>query len=259
MNIKFLKSIPSSSNKNLVIVRAGTQSLHPKYFYDSHDLATWDRMVLTYSEPSELDLNNSEFVVKGGLSKWTDLTCLLDIDFFNAMGYDYVMLADEDVIPSNSNTINILFQLAKKYGFEICQPALTHNSYFAWLITLHSPAFHVRFTNFVECMVPVFSLNSLKIMREELSMAVSGYGLDVVFSELFDLTKNPLGIIDDATFCHTKPIDPNGGSFYLYLKDNGVDPLLELNQFMSRFKLSRKDFITLGGVSKSEPIFSHKF
>jgi hypothetical protein len=252
MSISFLKFTNTSVKRNLVIVRAGTESLHPLYFYPADENINWDRLVLTYVKPSSVDLEKAEFVVQGGLTKWTDLTELMSINFFDKMGYEYVLLIDDDMLPSQIKVVNLLFDFARSYRFEVCQPALTHNSHFHWLITLRSPAFQVRFTNFVECMAPVFSASALTVMRDELAMAISGCGLDLIFSELFDMSKNPLGIIDAAPFRHTKPIDHNNGSFYKHLRAHGVDPTREVHNYLSRFNLKKKVVITLGGVSTKQ-------
>lgn len=254
MAIHFLKSIDSSKNKNLVIVRAGAESLHKHYFYEDTNQRSWDRMVLSYTAPTELDLNNCEFVVQGGLSKWTDCSELLGMDFFSKLGYEYVLLVDDDLVPSDHDAINILFERAKQFGFEVCQPSLTHDSYYSWVVTLQSPAFHARYTNFVECMCPVFSRNFLTGAQQEIGKAVSGCGLDLIFSELCDPSKNLIGIVDDISFRHTKPVDLEEGGFYKHLRAHGVDSRKEIHDFMQRYGMNKKDIVTIGGIPKVQSI-----
>ncbi len=254
MSIKFLKNLDSQPKKNLVIVRAGLSSLHNQYFYESFEKKSWDRMILSYVEPNPLDLEKSEYVVQGGLTKWTDFSELINIGFFSNSGYEYILLADDDVVPSNSKTINLLFDIAKKFSFEICQPALTHDSYHSWYVTLQSPAFHLRYTNFVECMCPVFSANSIKILEKEIAIAKSGCGLDLIFSEYFEPSKNLIGIIDDVTFKHTKPIDLKEGAFYKHLREHGIDATRETFEYMLKFNIFQKDILTFGGISKKQTI-----
>lgn len=254
MSLNFIKSIDFRKNKNLVIVRSGLSSLHGQYFYDNSIPREWDRMILSYVDPVVRDIDECDFVVEGGLSKWTDFNDLLDMGFFSKYDYDYIMLADDDVVPFDLNSVNILFDRAKMFNLEICQPALTHDSYYSWVITLQSPAFHMRYTNFVECMCPVFSKNSLDIIKPVIATAVSGYGVDIIFSELFSLEKKPMRIVDDSIFRHVKPIDPLGGEFYKHLQKNGVDVNKELSHFTGLFKLKNKDIVTVGGVVRSQTL-----
>ncbi len=250
MPIEFLKFNPVAPKNHLVIVRAGQDSVHPQYFYGASQPIHWDRMVISYVEPNAQDLQQAEYVVRGGLTKWTDFHELIQMNFFADRGYQYILLADDDVLPSQTESVNVLFDLARQFNFQVCQPALTHDSFFSWWVTLQAPSFHVRYTNFVECMAPVFSRDSLRLMHAELSRAISGCGLDLIFSELFDMTRHPLGIIDDVAFRHTKPIDPQGGRFYQHLRAHGVDPQREIHDYMRRFNLTEKHVQTLGGVTK---------
>ena len=247
--MKFLKKIPHKKNQNLVIIRCGANSLHNEFLYKGNNDESWDKMLLSYIPPSETDLNLSDYVVKGGLSKWTDINDLLNEKFFDEYKYEYVMIADDDILPTKENDINHIFEYARKFNFDICQPSLTHDSFCYWDITLRSPSFHVRFTNFVECMMPVFSLSSLKKLRFEISQAVSGCGLDLIFSEHF-YKSGSLGIIDDISFKHTKPIDIKNGVFYKHLRDHGIDPVAETKAFLDRHNLMTKEILTLGGIVK---------
>lgn len=246
MNIEFLKKSKRVSNKNLVIVRAGSDSLHRKYF----DIMerNWDRMIICYEEPNPFDFDNSEFVLKGGLSKWTDLSDLILLNFFDEFHYEYILVSDDDLIPSRADSVNFLFMKALEYNLDISQPSLTHDSYYTWLITIQSPGFHVRYTNFVECMCPVFSKKALLLAKNEIKLAVSGCGLDLIFSEILNKQENKMGIIDDVSFKHTKPIDPNGGAFYKHLQNNNININDEISNFMNRFNLTRKNIFTTGGV-----------
>jgi hypothetical protein len=247
--MNFIKKSSENRNKNLVIVRAGRNSLHKHYFYNEQDLPrSWDRMVLAYEEISEVDLNNSEFVIHGGLTKWTDFYELLRLGFFKNYDYDHVLVTDDDVIPVDNNGMNLLFARAKEFNLKICQPSLTHDSYSSWKITLCSPAFHVRFTNFVECMCPLFNTLIFDKIEQELKNAVSGCGLDLIFSELLKDEVNSLGIIDDVKFKHTKPIDPVGGAFYEHLRRNGINPNHEVLEFLNRHNLKHKNISTHGGI-----------
>jgi hypothetical protein len=249
-NLIFKKTSKQQPKKNLVIVRAGSASLHKDYFHHDYPERSWDRMILTYVEPTQEDLNFCEFVVQGGLSKWTDLSDLLELGFFEEYSYEYIMIMDDDLLPNRASDFDILFNYAKAFNFSVCQPALSHDSFHSWEVTLRSPAFHVRYTNFVECMAPIFSKSGLYKLKPEIQIAISGCGLDLIFSECFDLSESNIGIVDDVWFKHTKPIDVDGGAFYKHLRLNGVDPVAETKEFLIRHQLKTKEIKTLGGVVK---------
>lgn len=246
----FKKKSDLQSRKNLVIVRAGPASLHKNYFHHDYAERSWDRMILTYVDTDPDDLNFCEFLVQGGMSKWTDLSDLLKLGFFEEFNYDYIMIMDDDLLPNRASDFDVLFNYAKTFNFSVCQPSLSHDSFYSWEITLRSPSFHVRYTNFVECMAPIFSKSGLYKLQSEIDISISGCGLDLIFSEYFDLSISNIGIIDDVWFNHTKPIDINGGAFYKHLRSNGVDPVSETKEFLMRHNLKSKEIKTLGGVVK---------
>ena len=251
--MNFIKKANKKNKASLVIVRAGNKSLHSQYLYQDDNISrTWDRLMLAYEDIEEIDLKKAEFIIKGKLSKWTDFSDLIKGGFFEEFRYDYIALLDDDILPVGENALDILFSRAREFNFQICQPSLSHDSFSSWRVTYCCPSFHARFTNFVECMCPVFSLSSLSVIKDDVAEAVSGWGLDLIFSERFDLSNNPMGIIDDVQVRHTKPIDSSNGAFYAHLKKNNIDPNLECIHFSDKFNLKAKTIQTLGGISLNE-------
>jgi hypothetical protein len=247
--MNFIKKSSKKINPNLVIVRAGAGSLHHEYFYPPEESPrNWDRMIFSYEDVKNIDHLKAEFIIKGGLSKWTDLADLLKNNFFEEYSYDHIMITDDDVLPVGDESINLLFTRAKEFNFQICQPSLTHESSCYWRINYHCPAFHVRFTNFVECMSPVFSRSALGKLKLDIEHSVSGCGLDLIFYELFEPTTKPMGIIDDVQVKHMKPVDHINGAFYLHLKRNNIDPNIEIKYFLDKYNIKQKIVQTLGGI-----------
>lgn len=254
--IDYIKKIDYKRKNNLVIVRAGNNSLHKQYFYQYEESRDWDRMIFSYECLDDIDYQHCEFIIKGGLSKWTDFSDLLMNNFFDQYPYEYVWVSDDDILPVEEDALNRLFSYAKKFKLQISQPALSHDSFASWRITYFSPAFHVRYTNFVEVMCPVFSQHALEIIRPDVSVAISGCGLDLIFSELFSQSENSLGIIDDVQVRHTKAVDSIDGAFYQHLRKHNIDPSREIKEFLFKYGLTHKVVTTLGGISVSQTIYA---
>lgn len=178
--INYIKKPDNSRKKNLAIVRAGNKSLHRQYFYQNEKSRDWDRMIFSYEDLDDIDYQHCEFIVQGGMSKWTDFSNLLTNNFFDEYPYEYILVSDDDILPVEEDALNRLFAYTKQFNLHISQPALSHDSFASWRVTYFSPAFHVRYTNFVEVMCPVFSRHALDIIKPDVSIAVSGWGLDLI-------------------------------------------------------------------------------
>ena len=75
----------SEKRENLVVVRAGTQSKHKSWFSQAEN-RNWDLCIAAYEKISDEDLQNAEFIIEGGLSKWT---VLADHFYSNDVFSDY--------------------------------------------------------------------------------------------------------------------------------------------------------------------------
>ena len=77
----------------------------------------------------------------------------------------------------------------------------------------------MRYTNFVECMAPIFSNLAIKKLQPYISKAISGVGLDVIFWDALGRPANSMAVIDLIQMHHTMPVDKNGGAFYQHLTE----------------------------------------
>ncbi len=132
--------------------------------------------------------------------------------------YDYFWFPDDD-IAANAADINRLIDLGRRHGLALFQPALDDQSYYSHLITLRHPSFAVRFTNFIEIMVPVLSRDLLKLALPTIAEMRSGFGLDFVWPEMAARMGPPgqprVAIIDSVTVRHTRPV---GGGLHAFIK-----------------------------------------
>ena len=217
--------------KNLVVVRAGENSLHREWMIGKGQ-RNWDLFVSWYGQdPYEPYENERVQHVKGG--KWDGLfkTFLTNPDLLNQ--YDYIWLPDDD-IRTDTDTINALFDLIQKFELRVAQPSLTWDSYFSHFVTLNVPGLTLRYTNFVEVMVPCFEKSLLRDMLPFFEHTMTGYGLDWIWPLWDQDPKYKAAIIDCITVKHTRPL---GRFLSPMAKSKGSRPVDELEQILKHYHL----------------------
>lgn len=213
--------------KNLVVVRAGPQSLHESWLGPctrSFDIVVsyYDRNAFEQDETSLL-----KFYIPGG--KWDGLAATfarLDL-----ARYEYVWLPDDD-ISATASDIESLFHYAKQCDFSVCQPALTHDSYFSHFLLVACEDFDVRFTNYVEIMMPCLHRRILQKVLPHFSSTMSGFGLDYIWTRLEDENRYRAGIIDDVAMRHTRPV---GSALRQFMRSLNRTPKEEEQQLRKQF------------------------
>ena len=223
---------PSSppGRRFLVVVRAGDQSLHRSWLGDPAT-RTWDLAVSYYGSDPEIyrDPDVRRFDDAG--TKMPGLHALLTRDpFWRA--YDYVWLADDD-LAADQGSIDALFALASRLDLALAQPSLSWASYYSHGVTLCSPSFVARFTNFVEIMCPCFSREFLETCLPTFDENLSGWGLD----ELWPRLRRPsqrLAILDAVRVTHTRPV---GGPIYKVVEAQGRNAKEELLEVRRKYAI----------------------
>ncbi|TKT55921.1 hypothetical protein [Rhizobium sp. LC145] len=191
---------------NLVVVRAGERSLHPRWLNRSYEARTFDLVVSYFSEAAyarhKAEPGVRAVLIRGG--KWdglfNTLTTLPELD-----RYDYVWLPDDD-IATDGETIDRMFDLARNYELAVCQPALTRDSYFSHFIFSQCRAFRLRYVNHVEIMVPCLNRALLKRALPYFEGTMSGFGLDYIWCRWPESGPFRAAILDDIAVHHTRPI-----------------------------------------------------
>ncbi|RZI81965.1 MAG: hypothetical protein EOP38_17520 [Rubrivivax sp.] len=189
--------------RNLVVLRAGRNSLHARWF-DKGAPRNWDLYICPYQEmPEQGDLDLTMGRVING-PKWTGLRELLN-EWDGWRDYDQVWLPDDDILASQES-INLLFDMAEALSFDLCQPALDEDSYYAHYMTMRNRSCFARRVAFVEIMAPCFSGQVLQDLLPTFDETTTGWGwgLDSLWPKLLDYRN--VGIIDGVTVCHTRPV-----------------------------------------------------
>lgn len=202
---------------NLVIVRAGDDSLHPCWLRGSTE-RSWDLIVSYFGDDPDRFREPDSIRIDGKGPKWPALQTLLQSQSNLLSRYDYIWLPDDD-IDCNADDINRLFAAARKHSLLLCQPALTLRSYFHWVVTLQHPFARLRYTNFVEIMVPCFDRKFLTRLIPTMGENLSGWGLDFLWPRMTGGEPNRIAIIDTVAVTHTRPI---GSANYSFLKVRGI-------------------------------------
>jgi phosphorylcholine metabolism protein LicD len=94
--------------------------------------------------------------------------------------YDRVFIMDDDII-IKTNDINKMFDISKQYNLWICQPSYTNDSKISHAITKNQPNNILRYTNFIEVGVPLFSKESLNKFMSNYNPKLVEWGVDYLF------------------------------------------------------------------------------
>lgn len=202
-----IKHLPKKCKKYCVVVRIGdpSKSLH-KTWTDDNQTRTWDIIGSFYSKPIFSVISEFDAIVYQTGHKWPAIHNLYKSGWFEK--YDYIWFADYD-IATTCNDINNLFAICDVMKLSLAQPSLTHDSFFSHEITRTVPNTFLRFTRFVEMMMPVFSQSSLSICADEMQHCAIGWGMDHVWPKLLGYPERGIAIIDSITMKHTQPIGGN--------------------------------------------------
>jgi hypothetical protein len=228
--------------RNLVIVRAGDNSLHPEWLEGAAS-RSWDLVVNYYGDKPDLYRVPGVERIDSKGPKWPALHELINANPRFLQDYDYVWLPDDD-LRTDATQINLLFEIMAQYHLQVAQPALTWNSYFGHLTTLRNAKFRLRYTNYVEVMAPCLSARMLARALPLFNTNLSGWGLDFVWTKFAAQPEAEIAIIDAVTVQHTRPV---GGPNYKALRERGISPWDELRAFCKS-----------NGIEEEPVIFTHR-
>lgn len=229
-------ALAGSPRRNLVVVRAGRNSLHPRWLADGAP-RSFDLVVSAFdAETPRIEADGIVHVDQPG-GKWDGLHATLtreDIGRDLTAHYDYVWLPDDDIDTTGAD-IERLFAAMARFRLAVGQPALTRDSYYSHFLLLRCPGFAVRFTNYVEIMVPCLTSTVLARALPDFAGNMSGYGLDYVWCRLTDQPARSAGVIDEIEMRHTRPV---GGALKTRMAALGLSPEAEEARLKARHGLS---------------------
>ncbi len=228
-------SVPDSrARRNLVVVRAGKNSLHPQWLSGEQD-RNWDLVVSLYDPDAHFTHPGDVLVVARRGGKWDGLHALFANSDIGSR-YDYIWLPDDD-IATPASAINAIFDAMRSYSLDVAQPSLTRDSYFSHFALMSCPGYLVRYSNFVETMAPCLKSSVLQTILADFEGSMSGFGLDYVWCRLSRDNRFKAAILDDVAVRHTRPV---GRSLRNVMDELGVSPEDEERRLFARYNLKGK-------------------
>jgi len=214
---------------NLIVSPAGDDSLFKNWINSSPN---FDLVLLYYGDNSDIATSYTyytPYVYQAKGEKYHLIKSFLQSNLEFISNYDYIWFPDDDVFINNSD-INRLFDIAKEYELHIVQPSM--DGYVSHEITKPVSNSLLRYTNFVEVLAPLFSLEALLKVYETFNLNYSSWGYDYLWPHMLGYPKDKIAIIDDIIMTHTKPVGQN----YSRFPKNPWDEMVELLTYYNILK-----------------------
>ena len=130
--------------------------------------------------------------------------------------------------------------MGDKYKFDLFQPALVDNgpNYVVHNVLKTNKKCKFRYTDFVEIMIPIFSIKALSKSYHILvdPKIKSAWGIDYVIPSKI-LHRRNIAVVDSISVIHTKPLGAlNLQKLSTFYKTFNIDPEKELNYFLKKYK-----------------------
>ncbi len=216
--------------RNLVVLRAGDDSLHARWIADPR--RDFDLFISYYGRVPQRHAQDADYYEMRPGPKWPCLAALLKEHAARIEAYDCVWLPDDD-LAGDTATLNRMFAFFHAHQLALAQPALTRDSFYTWHTLLQDPHCHLRYTQFVEVMAPIFSRAALAVCAPTFDESQSGWGLDWVWPTLCrNAGLDRFAVIDATPVCHTRPC---GGE--LYRSNPELDPRADAARVLRKYGL----------------------
>ena len=115
--------------------------------------------------------------------------------------YEAVWVVDDD-IQMQTAEIDRMFEIFSRNRLQIAQPAYAQGSYSSWELCFVDEFYHLRFSNFCEIGVVVFSADALKRCLPVMKDVKTGFGAEYLFYKLIGEPEKGMAIIDDVVCYH---------------------------------------------------------
>jgi hypothetical protein len=192
----------AAASRNLVIARAGADSLHRRWATAAD--RKFDVLVSAYDKramaPDACGLRHV-FMPTYKIAGWR---CVFERHPDLLQRYDRIAFIDDD-IDTTAADINKCFAYGEAFGLSIWQPSLAWSSYFSFAFTLRNPLFKLRYVNFVEMMCPFFTAEALGAAIPLFSLGLET-GVDLIWCSLLPEGDKRYAVVDDISVRHTRPV-----------------------------------------------------
>ena len=187
--------------KNAVFVPVGKDSLHRQLLKGDAD---FDLHLLIYDGSYNKFCHDSDFIACDAGYKMDMTYRYLHRHPEFLEKYEYFFLMDDDIVISTED-VNRLFSMMREYKLKIAQPSLVM-SYYTYKHTVFNPFYILRYTNFVEMMMPCFSRDALKAVLPTFEQKIRWCGIEMHWPVLIGSNHNDMAIVDAVSARHTRPV-----------------------------------------------------
>lgn len=187
--------------KNAVFVPVGKDSLHRQLLKGDAD---FDLHLLIYDGSYNKFCNDSDFVACDAGYKMDMIYRYLHRHPELFEKYEYFFLLDDDIVISTED-VNRLFSMMREYQLKIAQPSLVM-SYYTYKHTAFHPFYILRYTNFVEMMMPCFSRDALKAVLPTFEQKIRWCGIEMHWPVLVGSNHKDMAIVDAVSAKHMRPV-----------------------------------------------------
>jgi len=180
----------SDKKRNLVFTSAGNNTnFHNLWTNKNRNYDIW---VVYYGDDEakfNLYKNNVDFIVKRKGSKFQNFHYIYNKYRSQIDNYERYFILDDDII-FNTNDINKMFNISKKYDLWLCGPTFKNDGSgkISHAITKQVPNNFLRYCNFVEVNVPLFNRDALTQLMKYYDPILIGWGIDYLY--IWALTHN---------------------------------------------------------------------
>jgi hypothetical protein len=234
------------SAQYLLIVRAGDNSLHPRWLEPATP-RLWDLHISYFGK------RECPYPLGEGVSfsrevgpKFIGLADCLDkhAEYFDR--YRYIGLADDD-LDADVNCWNTAFSTLDRLGSVLGQPSLDWRSFYWHDVVLRRPQFEYRVTDFVEMMAPLVRTDFLREIAPTFRYNQSSIGLDHLWRTKASGEDKLLTIVDSCSMFHTRRLE--GGTQYKAAQlASGKTKDQELSELIEKYNITDVNGHTLYGV-----------
>jgi len=233
------------SNPNLVVVRAGDNSLHPLWLATGGE-RNWDLVVSYRGEnPLRYPISGEAMVrIDSKGPKWSALHSLLSDTSDAWRSYDYVWFPDDDLAAS-CDDINRMFELMAALDLHLAQPSFSWDSRVSTPLALHNPNFALRYASFVEPGAAVLSQSLLRRATPTFRESLHGTALGYVWPKLLDNPAKQCAILDRVRVSTSVR---RGNSDDQFIPQGSVGPAQEMEQLLSKHGIPAPLQVVYGGM-----------
>ena len=191
-------------SKNLVIVRADDDSLHPEWLAPGRD---WDLLVSGFGktppQPQSADIVHyvegaAEYGPFDGVHR-----AIADNEEY-VFSHERIMLADDD-IRMNAADISATFELGEALDLRLYQPSVIGPVSWRHLSCRRDSL--IRYVSLVELMIPVLHRDILRSIWRDFAAMKNGFGLDLCWGVFAGFPH--IAVLDCVPVTHTRPVGGN--------------------------------------------------